>query len=447
MKNITCRHLLLLFGMLLALLPWAEAEAQQGKMAIASFNRMETDITARVTAPRRDQNGEICALIRIVTNVKDLYFEPDALGIVARENKPGEIWIYVPRGARRISIMHETLGIIRNYFYPELVEKGVTYEMVLNSGERTDKPVVEDNMQLLVMRPEPTSANVYIDDELMPLENGFFSATMKKGEHTYRVEAPMYQPEAGVVTLGDEQKIMNVALKPKFGYMELFSLPVQGAKVTIDSVEVGVTPFRSDRMAIKSYNVRIEKEQYFPIDTVISVKAGETESVTFQMVSTIKPRVPWDVLITAQANYHPSTFSYGGMIGFMKKWGFYARFVSDFGSAPTELECNDEGMLVDGSGQPYFSGKTAKARMSVTAGALWHVAKPLYLYLGGGYGNVVSAWETVDGKWAKNIDHSATGAAAELGGILRFGKFAFSVGFHTVGFKHHEVTAGIGVIF
>ncbi len=36
---------------------------------------METDITTRVTAPKKDQNGEI--------------------------------WIYVPRGTRRISILHD----------------------------------------------------------------------------------------------------------------------------------------------------------------------------------------------------------------------------------------------------------------------------------------------------------------------------------------------------
>ena len=62
------------------------ALAQQSKIAVASFSRMETDITARVTAPKKDQNGEICALIRIVTNVKDLMFEPDALGITARDS-------------------------------------------------------------------------------------------------------------------------------------------------------------------------------------------------------------------------------------------------------------------------------------------------------------------------------------------------------------------------
>ena len=56
---------------------------QQNKIQVTSFNRMETDVTARITAPQRDQNGEVCALIRIVTIEKDLMFEPDALGIVS----------------------------------------------------------------------------------------------------------------------------------------------------------------------------------------------------------------------------------------------------------------------------------------------------------------------------------------------------------------------------
>ena len=69
----------------------ATATEAQNKIQVTSFNRMETDVTARITAPQRDQNGEVCALIRIVTTEKGLMFEPDALGIVSRENKPGEI--------------------------------------------------------------------------------------------------------------------------------------------------------------------------------------------------------------------------------------------------------------------------------------------------------------------------------------------------------------------
>ena len=169
--------------LLLVMFNTTSLSAQQSKISVASFNRMETDITARVTAPKKDQNGEICALIRIVTNVKDLMFEPDALGITARENKTGEIWIYVPRGARRISILHDELGILRNYFYPDIIEKGNVYEMTLNTGDKEDKPVIENNMQFFILRPEPANANVYVDDEQVPIENGLFSATMPKGEN------------------------------------------------------------------------------------------------------------------------------------------------------------------------------------------------------------------------------------------------------------------------
>lgn len=48
----------------------ATATKAQNKIQVTSFNRMETDVTARITAPQRDQNGEVCALIRIVTTEK-----------------------------------------------------------------------------------------------------------------------------------------------------------------------------------------------------------------------------------------------------------------------------------------------------------------------------------------------------------------------------------------
>ena len=361
----------------------------QGKIEVASFNRMETDITARVTAPKRDQNGEVCALIRIVTTVKDLMFEPDALGITARENKPGEIWLFVPRGARRISIMHDKYGVLRNYFYPDIIDKSTVYEMEVRVNDGTSHEPVDTNTQLLVMRPDPADATIYIDDEKVPTEKGLFTATMKKGSHTYRVEAPMYASEAGVVDLGSEQKIMSVTLKPKFGYLEVFSLPEQDANVYIDGTLAGQTPYKSDRMPIRSYRLRIEKDLFFPIDTVVNISAGETNGQTFTMISTIKPKEPRRMLVMAEVGYHPSQLSYGGMIGFVRKNGAYVKFRSDFGSASADLECDDSGALTSGGeGTPYYKeGVTQKARLSVTAGYLRQLWKPVYLYAGAGYGS------------------------------------------------------------
>lgn len=461
MLSTITKRLLLLFPVLLFVCPCQHALAQQGKISVASFQRMESDITARVTAPKRDQNGEVCALIRIVTNVKDLMFEPDALGITARENKTGEIWLYVPRGARRVSILHDQLGIMRNYFYPEIIEKATVYEMVLNTGDQQDKPVVENNMQLIVVRPEPATANIYIDDEQVPVENGLFNATMPKGDHSYRVEAPMYQPEAGVISLGSSPVTKSVTLKPKFGYMEIFSLPEQDAKVYIDTALAGTTPYRSDRMAIKQYKVRIEKENYFPIDTVLTVSAGETVRPTFRMTSTIKPKVPMNTLIMLQAGYNPNSTTFGAMLGFgKKKNGFYVGFRSDFGSAGSDLECNENGVIGDGTTPPFYKeGVTHQSRMSVTGGYFRRLNKTIYLYAGAGYGSRAVSYElsdkainsetgaSMEGVQVKDTDKSSTGFALELGGILRFNKFLISAGYHTVNAKYHEVSAGIGVMF
>ena len=104
--------------------------------------------------------------------------------------------------------------------------------------------------------------------------------------------------------------------------------------------------------------------------------------------------------------------------------------------------------MSNGAGTPYYKeGVTTKARMSITAGYLRQIIKPLYAYIGAGYGNRVLAWETIDGELVKNTDHSATGVAAELGAIGRLGQFAVSVGFQTVNFKYHELSAGIGFFF
>ena len=344
--------------------------------------------------------------------------------------------------------MHDKFGVLRNYFYPDIIEKATVYEMEIQIGDGAQQTPANTNTQLIVMRPDPATADIYIDDEKVPTENGLFTATMKKGTHTYRVESPMYAPEAGVIDLGSEQKIMSVTLKPRFGYLEIFSLPEQDAKVFINNELAGQTPYKSDRMPLQEYRIRIEKDFFFPMDSTVTIFAGKTSSLTFKMKSTIKPKEPRRTLVMAEVGYHPSQISFGAMVGIVSKNGAYLRFRSDFGSASTELECDDTGALANGTGTPYYKeGVTTKARMSITAGYLRQIIKPLYAYIGAGYGNRILAWETIDGELVKNTDHSTTGVAAELGAIGRLGQFAVSVGFQNVNFKYHELSAGIGFFF
>lgn len=154
-------------------------------------------------------------------------------------------------------------------------------------------------------------------------------------------------------------------------------------------------------------------------------------------------------LVLAEGGFHPSHTSFGVMAGIVAKHGAYVRFQSDFGSTSADLECDDTGTLTaGGTGTPYYvEGSSSKSRLSITGGYLYRFIKPLYGYVGAGYGQRTLAWETVEGEWVKNIDHSASGLAAEIGLIGQYKGMALSLGAHTVNFKYMELSVGIGFIF
>lgn len=154
-------------------------------------------------------------------------------------------------------------------------------------------------------------------------------------------------------------------------------------------------------------------------------------------------------IIMFEGGFHPSQTSFGAMAGIVAKHGAYIRFRSDFGSTSTELECDDTGTLISGgTGTPYYNeDSSAKSKLSITGGYLYRFMKPLYGYVGAGYGQQTLAWETIDGEWIKNIDHSASGIAAEIGAIGQYKNFALSLGLQTINFKYMELSVGIGYIF
>lgn len=428
------------------------AYSQGRYLDIPTFRQLTNDMTARITAPLEDQNGEICALIKVTANidVTSLTFEPDGLGFQKIEQHPGELWIYLPNGSRYISAMHNDYSPYRNYRYPCNIESGNVYEMKIYAYKENDSTAVSSNSQMLVLRVEPAeNSKLYIDNAEVPLKDGMFSAMMQKGVHTYMAESPMYEPSEGDIQLEEKEVTRTVNLRPQFGHLNIYSLPEADAKVFVNDKEVGVTPYKSDRLKAGTYNIRLEKEFFFPKDTSVVIFAGSTNEQTISMVSTIKPKEPRMTLIMAEAAFHPAQTCFGVMVGLVRKNGGYVRGRTDFGSVSTDMECNDKGELTSGgSGTPYYvEGSTSKSRLSITGGYLRQITSQFYGYVGGGYGDRTLAWETTDGKYAKNTDHSASGIALEAGGIGRFGNFAVSLGVQTISFKYTEASLGVGVFF
>lgn len=108
------------------------------EFVVRSFRLLQNDITAWVD-PVKDLNEEACALIKVVGDADFVFSTP--LGIVARRNEVGEIWLYVPNGTRKLTIKHPRWGVLRDYAFPSALESRLTYELVLEGQkEKEEEP-------------------------------------------------------------------------------------------------------------------------------------------------------------------------------------------------------------------------------------------------------------------------------------------------------------------
>jgi uncharacterized protein (TIGR02145 family) len=252
------------------------------EIGVKSFRKLETDLTARIDAPKTDQNGDVCAIIKVVTTETGFSWEPDRLGIVAAIPKVGECWLYVPYGAKRLTIIHPQLGILRDYLYSIPIEKACVYEMVLTTGKVITTVEETIQSQWLVITPEPSNALIYINDEFV--KSGEYMAKLKPGSYSYRVELPLYHAEAGRVELGMEKKTLNVNLKPAFGYIRVSSQPENGAQVFVDGKLLSATtPTTTEPIASGEHTVQVLKEMFQPIAQKVKVIDGQTTPINVQL--------------------------------------------------------------------------------------------------------------------------------------------------------------------
>lgn len=141
------------------------------------------------------------------------------------------------------------------------------------------------------------------------------------------------------------------------------------------------------------------------------------------------------------------TLNYGLMVGLVKKYGGYIKAKYNFKNIDSDLECNKMGYTLTGD-QIWFNDKEEESsRLSVTAGALYRIKEPLFLYGGLGFGNYTYAWQTTDDRWVKNTDVSCEGVQAEVGVIGHYRNVAVGIGIETCQFKYWEMNLGVGIIF
>ena len=275
-------HILLVFA-------WCLLTASAQNISVASFRMLENDLTANTHGTmERDQNGEVAALIKIVTSEQGFLFDGGMVGVVKTKQSVGEVWVYVPHGLKKITIQHQQLGVLRDYFFPLPIEKARTYEMVLTTGRVETVVTHAVSKQYVIFNVTPVNASVELGDEVLTVdEAGSAAKNVPFGTYSYRVSCANYHTTAGQVTVTAEGKAeVNVTLRPNFGWMKLdaSSDEYRGAYVYVNNERVGQLPYVSKELKSGSYKVKVVKSMYKPFEAQVLVSDNETATIDVSLV-------------------------------------------------------------------------------------------------------------------------------------------------------------------
>lgn len=254
---------------LLSLLDLSLAYAQE--FSIKDFFLAQTDLTANTPGTMvRDQNGNVCALIKVETSLDDITYDVGILGICQTKRVGGEFWLYVPFGIRKINIGHKDLGVIRDFYFPIPIDSGCTYILKLNTPVAS-RTYDDSRTQMLVLNVNPQDAKVMINYSPVKLNNGVYSEQYYLGKYDLDVTADRYHDLKTAIQITDPDNPcqVNISLKPKFGWLTIKSEGDE--KLYLDDQLHSFKPGVQFDLNSSTYRLRIEKPLHKPYETVISI--------------------------------------------------------------------------------------------------------------------------------------------------------------------------------
>ena len=235
-----------------------------------------------------DQNGNLCALIKVENTLNGFSFNVGSLGVTAVRRVGGEIWVYVPFGVKRITISHPQLGVLRDYPFPCPIERGRTYIMKLTSG--SVRTIIEETptKQFLHITLNPADAILEINGKIKATHNGVYQELMPFGQYEYRAYCHDYHEKSGIIKISDPENThkLRIDLTAAFGNVSISSRlqpDIEGAAVYIDDRYIGQIPVSNVRINSGTHRLRVIKELYEAYYETFTLNDGESLQLTPNM--------------------------------------------------------------------------------------------------------------------------------------------------------------------
>lgn len=241
--------------------------AQGADLVVRDFKLLPTDQTAINSATRKkDQNGKDAALIKIYTSLNEsqTYFDNGVMGIVAREDHPGQIWLYIPARSQSILITNKNYPPKR-YFFEEEIRAGKTYSMQLT---------VEG--KVVTLDATVRHAPIFVDGDSVGVSP--HQIYLGYGEHTVRAQQGMMLYQGTIDVTPDGPTRFELPMEDESRKYSDVHVTVPGnADIYFEGAKVGVGEW-SQRLLGGTYSVEIKKENCEShIETFLAVAGKPTE--------------------------------------------------------------------------------------------------------------------------------------------------------------------------
>ena len=259
---------------------------------VSSFKLLETDMTANTYGTQRlDQNDEKAALIKIQAPEQGFTFDGGSLGIVEQQVHNGEIWLYIPRGAKKLSIQHKDFGKLTDYYYPVPIEGARTYEMYIDIGVG----------RYVTVTSQRAGSLIYIDGA----NNGPAPVTkyLYYGRHTLRAVKDRYEGEQTFILGTDDQqegiRLINIEQRDMSDRFGDVTVAVDNkADIYFENKKVGTGSWQT-QLREGSYVVETRKADCDPVKTSFTVVAQRKNNIKANAPT---PHTGWLSIYTRPGN-------------------------------------------------------------------------------------------------------------------------------------------------
>ena len=290
----TRRLLTLIFtAMVLAMCP---AAAQNLKFDIVKFELNQLDGTAsNKNYEKIDGSGNKYAIIKVRSTDGDeglgeFMFNFNSLKSIV-EDKGDELWVYVQKNAKIVTISREGYTPLRNFDLKMTLQAGKTYNMEI-TYDRVEKVVKKElRMQMVCFKVTPAVEGAVVmckeqgtDNETLigqTNKQGMVSKNLNFGTYEYKILANNYFASEGIVKLNNAKEVYteNITLKSNFSTITLSTN--EGADIYVNNELKGRGSWTGPLQA-GDYVVECKQEGHRPTSQSITVEANADKTIELQ---------------------------------------------------------------------------------------------------------------------------------------------------------------------